>query len=92
MTQIKNINVTFNRTFSKAYDKVDFKIRKSVRKRINIFIRDPFCDVLNNHMLTGEYSGFRSINITGDWRALFIELKDGQVKFMFLGTHSQLYK
>ena len=92
MTQIKNINVTFNKTFSKAYDKADFKIKRSVQKRINIFIGDPFNVILNNHELTGDYLGFRRINITGDYRALYIELENMSVKFMFLGTHSQLYK
>jgi len=43
--------------------------------------------------LTGKYKGFRSINITGDWRAVFRELKSGEiVYFDLLGTHSKLYK
>lgn len=48
---------------------------------------------LNNHVLRGKLRGLRSINITGDWRAIFREYKkDKQILFDSLGTHSQLYK
>jgi len=39
--------------------------------------------------------GYRSINITGDWRALYTIKGDGKggeiAVFEILGTHSQLY-
>lgn len=44
-------------------------------------------------LLKGSYLGFRSINITGDWRAIYSEEKnkkgDKTVIFEVLGTHSQ---
>lgn len=57
---------------------------------------DPHHRLLNNHSLTGEYVGYRSINITGNWRAVFSEIQDEEgnelIVFKVLGTHSQLYK
>ena len=35
-------------------------------------------------------SNYRSINISGDWRAVF-EQNNDEVYFVTLGTHSQLY-
>jgi mRNA-degrading endonuclease YafQ of YafQ-DinJ toxin-antitoxin module len=42
-------------------------------------------------MLTGEYAGLYSINITGDIRALYEKIDESYVIFGFIGTHSQLY-
>jgi mRNA-degrading endonuclease YafQ of YafQ-DinJ toxin-antitoxin module len=42
-------------------------------------------------MLTGEYAGLYSINITGDIRALYEKIDDTYAIFGFIGTHSQLY-
>lgn len=42
-------------------------------------------------MLTGEYAGLYSINITGDIRALYKKVGDTYAIFGFIGTHSQLY-
>ena len=55
-----------------------------------MFSLNPYDLRLNNHILSGKWSGYRSINITGDWRAIFRETETG-VYFIVLGTHSQLY-
>ncbi|MBI2330404.1 type II toxin-antitoxin system mRNA interferase toxin, RelE/StbE family [Candidatus Daviesbacteria bacterium] len=59
--------------------------------RLELFIINQFHPQLNNHSLTGKYKGNRSINITGDWRAIYSEEKDSVI-FELLGTHSQLYR
>lgn len=33
-----------------------------------------------------------SINITGDWRAIYMPININEVLFIAFGTHSQLYK
>lgn len=83
--------IKYGRKFSKYYDKAPLKIRKAFLKRREIFKKDPFHPQLNNHQLSGNYKGFRSINITGDWRAIYSEEKN-VITFELLGTHSQLYK
>jgi mRNA-degrading endonuclease YafQ of YafQ-DinJ toxin-antitoxin module len=65
-------------------------------ERYKIFLDNPFNPQLNNHHLSGQLNKYRSINITGDWRALYLEglnANGGEVIiFEILGTHSQLYK
>lgn len=60
------------------------------RDKLAIFLSEEFSAKLNNHALAGEYFGYRSINISGDWRAILKQNQDG-VYFVTLGTHSQLY-
>ena len=90
------MNIKYSVTFKKQYKKAPKKIQEKVKERISLFVQDPTNQVLNNHALTGKFQGYRSINITGDWRAIFEEvdpiLDDPYIEFIALGTHSQLYK
>lgn len=90
------MQVRFSKRFVKQYDKAGEKIKRSFDKRLKIFIEDPYNSSLNNHQLTGSFSGYRSINITGDWRAIYSvsKSKDGGIVIVFemLGIHSQLFR
>ncbi len=89
------MRVKLSKSFTKQYDKADTKIRKAFDKNSLLFLKDPFNSQLRNHPLKGSFKGLRSINVTGDWRALYREIiSDGDtyIIFEFLGTHSQLYK
>jgi len=48
--------------------------------------------ILNNHALTGQWAGYRSINITGDYRAVYRLAEEDIAYFVALDTHSKLYK
>lgn len=81
--------------FIKALKKADVRIHKSFRKRISIFAKNPYDSILNNHKLKREHKGYRSIDITNDWRALYVEKTAGEetvAYFSAIGTHKQLYK
>lgn len=43
---------------------------------------DQYSPLLNNHSLTGKWRGYRSINITGDWRAIFVEVGENKMTFV----------
>lgn len=92
----KKVKIDFAKTFIKQHKKTPNKIQEAWEKRLELFLKDQFYPLLNNHQLAGEYKGHRSINITGDWRAIFIELLDKEgnkvTLFKFIGTHNQLYK
>lgn len=64
--------------------------------RLDMFVSNPKHPLLRDHALSGIYEGYRSINITGDWRALYkiVEpiIEDSFIVFVDLGTHSQLYR
>lgn len=86
--------VAFKKSFEKSKKKLSLSVRKKLRARLFLFEEDPFHALLNNHALHGKYLGYRSINITGDLRAIFEELSDGTyefVEFVEIGSHSQLY-
>lgn len=57
---------------------------------------DFYHPILRNHPLRGNYRGYNSINITGDWRALFSidcdYANNIRIIFKLIGTHSQLYE
>ena len=85
--------IDFSKRFEKDLKKAPKKIQKAFKNRLEIFLTDKFNPILNNHSLTGNYDNYRSINITGDWRAVFRELDAGETVFFdILGTHSKLYK
>ncbi len=89
------MRVRYNKKFVKQYEKADANIKKIFGERLKLFLKVPHSPQLRNHPLSGKLLGYRSINITGDWRALFSEVKDAEgsiMVFEMIGTHSQLYK
>ncbi len=81
-----------NKKFDKAYKKCPSIIQETFLKKLEIFKIDKYNPVLNNHFLSGKMKGFRSINITGDWRVIYKEVDQNTIFFITIGTHSQLYK
>ncbi len=89
--QIKRIDYSDN--FKKELKKSSLKIKIAFRERLRMFSENKYNPKLNNHKLTGKFHGYRSINITGDWRVIFREYDGGKViYFDMIGSHSQLYR
>ena len=85
--------IVFHKTFKKKYKKAPSKIRRQFDERLLLFEKNLFNPLLNNHPLTGKRSGEWSINITGDWRAVYVfDEKKGAVIFIDIGTHPDLYE
>lgn len=85
------MQINFSKKFCKIYVKAPEEIKKSFKERLLIFKKNKFDKILNNHQLSGDFYFLRSINITGDWRALFIDNND-VIDFVILGNHNNLYK
>ncbi|MBC7707603.1 type II toxin-antitoxin system mRNA interferase toxin, RelE/StbE family [Polaromonas sp.] len=79
------------KAFDKQYSKLNLKVKIAFKRRVIAFKASPFDTGLRNHALKGKYLGFRSIDITGDVRALYTTQGDTIIIFGFIGTHSQLY-
>lgn len=80
--------------FIKSYNKLPKKVQLKFDSKLIEFIENPFKKELNNHPLNKEYLWCRSINVTGDYRAVFKEYPNWTyefVEFTNIGTHSQLY-
>lgn len=83
--------VRFHRDFEKRYKKLKAGEKNKFKKRLKIFLQDEFNSILNNHPLKGKYKGYRSINITGDLRAVYKRINKKAVVFAVIDTHSNLY-
>ncbi len=77
--------------FDKQYAKLAEKIKIRFKERLVIFRDNPFDPELRNHAVKGKYLGYRSIDITGDIRALYTITGNTVIICGFIGTHSQLY-
>ncbi len=84
--------VRFHKSFEKQYRKQPVKIRTKFQERLKLFINNPTDKLLNNHSVHPTYPNCKSINISGDYRAIYYETKDSDAIFIVIGTHAQLYK
>jgi addiction module RelE/StbE family toxin len=87
--------VSLSKDFIKIYKKSDVRLKKSIDEKLQVFVKNPFELGLDNHALRDEWEGYRSIDITNDYRAVYEEIREGeQVKasFVALGTHKELYR
>ena len=76
--------------FRKQYKKLPQKIQDELKTRVKLFQENPRNPSLRIHKLKGEYRPLSSMNITGDYRVLFLK-KGDIITFHAIGTHSQLY-
>jgi addiction module RelE/StbE family toxin len=84
------MHIDYHKDFEKRYAKLPVKFQDKFDERLKIFINDSFAPELNNHGLHGKYIGCRSINVTGDLRAVY-EVRENGVRFLDIDTHSNLY-
>lgn len=85
------MNVVFHRRFDKQASKLPQKVKLKMVERISLFCKDPLDISLRNHALHTPYKGSYSIDITGDYRAIYHLFDDDTALFTHIGTHSQLY-
>ncbi len=85
------MNIEYARSFQKDIKKLSPKLKSKFIDRVKIFQQDQFDPILHNHELHSPYTNCRSINISGDIRAIFIVTKN-TVTFLYIGTHSELYE
>lgn len=80
----------YSTRFKKSYRKLSAGMQEKVLERLALLAQDEYHPVLRTHPLHGAYSGYRSINVTGDVRLVYV--RDGAVcRLEDIGTHSQLY-
>ena len=84
------MEVKFHAAFKKKLRKTPHKIQERFFERLELFVQDKFNRVLNNHSVDRAYPNCRSINVSGDYRAIFEE-QDEIIIFINIGTHSNLY-
>ncbi len=84
------MEIILHKGFKKHFEKLPLKIQRQFYERLELFKTDKFNPILNNHSVDKVYTNCQSINITGDYRAIFRENGD-ITTFINIGTHSELY-
>jgi len=82
--------IRYHRLFEKDFDKLPRNVQLKFYERVELFRTGTFHPLLNNHSVEKRFPGCRSINVTGDYRAIFSERGDTAL-FVRIGTHSELY-
>ncbi len=85
------MEIKYSKKFLKQFQKSPSKVQKIFLDKQDIFSEDRNHPILRNHRLSGKFKNLRSINVTGDWRALYEEYNKEVIVFVLIGTHSQLY-
>lgn len=86
------MTIVFHKNFDKMTAKLTPKVKLKMVERIILFSRNPLDPVLRSHALHAPYRGSYSIDISGDYRAIYQLIDDETALFTHIGTHSQLYR
>ncbi len=84
------MRITYSKQFLKTVRKLPPKVQVQLADRIELFGLNPLHKQLKNHSLHTPYRGSYSINVTGDYRAIYYLIDDQTALFTHIGTHSQL--
>ncbi len=84
------MTVSYSKNFLKQAKKLNPELRQKLLISLEQFVLNPLHPSLRNHALRGRHRNYRSIDITGDVRALYLQ-RDNEAIFDVVGTHSQLY-
>ncbi|PIR46485.1 MAG: hypothetical protein COV07_04070 [Candidatus Vogelbacteria bacterium CG10_big_fil_rev_8_21_14_0_10_45_14] len=82
--------VHYHRNFKKQFKRLSRNLQDKFGIRLAVFLSEPYSMELNNHLLAGEWRGHRSIDITGDIRAVY-RVENEINLFVAIGSHNQLY-
>lgn len=85
------MDVIFHKNFKKQYKKLRSEEKIKCEDRIALFMKNSHHPILNNHFLGGKYKKYKSINISGDLRAIYESVAPNTALFILVDTHSNLY-
>ena len=85
------MRILFSHKFVKRFSKIPLTLQDQFHDRLALFQSNVRSPVLRDHALIGEWIGCRSINITGDFRALYREVAMDTFEFVAIGTHHELF-
>lgn len=85
------MKIIFHKHFEKQFKKLSDNQKGVFYERLTLFNKDQFHNLLHNHPLRGNYTGYRSITIAGDLRALYKMIQKEVFIFIAIDTHDHLY-
>ena len=85
------MSIQYTLKFKRQYKKLPKKFQAQFDDRLKLFIVNPTHPQLRVHPLKGKFSGYWSMNVNGDLRALYLKRGEEIIIFALIGTHSELY-
>ncbi len=85
------MKVGYGRQFKKQYKKLPQPVREKFDARLILFFQNPRDQILHIHKLHGTFADCYSMNVTGDIRAVFVQVETDTIEFIAIGSHSELY-
>ena len=86
------MKIGYAKSFDKAYARHPKGVQEKFKERRNLFLENQFHPLLENHDLNHPYEGHRSINVTGNYRAIFKMITADFAYFIKIDTHPNLYR
>ena len=80
-----------SKQFEKDFAKLPKRTKQKVLLVLELFLVEPSHPSLRVHSLRGRYVGHHSLDVTGDVRAVYFVIQKDLVRFVTIGTHSELY-
>lgn len=77
--------------FDKLYKKLPTHIKLKAEQKDKIFQSDPYNPCLDTHKLHGRDSEHWAYSIDNHYRVKFVFLDDGDVLYLRVGAHDDVY-
>ena len=84
------MTIRYEKSFKKSLRHLKQQQKHQFDERLRLLLANPADTRLRLHPLKGKFTGYYSINVSGDLRAIF-RREDHRLTFILIGTHSQLY-
>lgn len=81
-----------SKRFEKDFAKMPKRIKAKTIESLALFTENPKNQALRVHPLKGKWAGHFSIDVTGDTRAIYFIIEKNFVRFIAIGSHSELYE
>lgn len=86
--------IKYSQLFNKQRKAVFLEIKIAFREARELFLENPKHPSLRDHTLKEKFAGYRSIDVTEDYRAIYKKNVEGDqeiITFYMIGTHEELY-
>ena len=86
--------INYSKLFNKQYKIIPLEIKIAFQETLELFLDNHNHPILRNHALKEKLQGYKSINVTEDYRAIYkikLEGKKAVITFYLIGTHEELY-
>ena len=77
--------------FDKQYKKLPERLKDKAEEKEKIFVTKPFDPRLETHKLHGQDKNHWAYSIDRKYRIKFLFLTNGDVLYLSIGTHDEVY-